>query len=83
MMAASIEQSDQDIAQTLEALDVEVSTLRQNWSGDASEAYDATHAQWLRNFSEMNRILYSASSAAANSTEAYANARSKIHARWQ
>ncbi|WP_314424872.1 WXG100 family type VII secretion target [uncultured Microbacterium sp.] len=81
-VAAAVGEANRSIAEALDALDAEVSTLRAAWSGEASDAYDAAQAQWSARLTEMNRILALASGAAANSAERYARGRSKIEARW-
>lgn len=70
------------IATALGALESEVSRLRSSWNGEASDAYDATQAQWTARLAEMNRILGLAASAAGASAERYRRAQSKIEARW-
>lgn len=80
--AAAVHDANSGIADALDALDAEVSTLRAAWSGEASDAYDLAQAQWSARLAEMNRILALAAAAAANSAERYAQGRSKIEARW-
>jgi WXG100 family type VII secretion target len=71
------------IATELEALDERVRVLRAGWTGAASDAYDEAHRQWTAQLNAMNKILASASNAAAKSSERYASGRAKIQERWK
>lgn len=81
-LTSSLGDANKEIARILETLDNFVVNLRSQWSGEASDAYDAAHARWTTQLAEMNRILDKANNASANSARRYARARAKIAARW-
>ena len=54
----SLARTAQGIAEELRTLDEKVARLRSEWSGDASDAYDAAQREWTTCLDEMGRILH-------------------------
>ena len=54
---ADLVHSGNKIEELLAALETEVATLRDAWSGEASEAYDVAQRTWSANLREMRRLV--------------------------
>lgn len=65
----SLRSASGEMLETLAALDSEVSTLRGQWTGEASDAYDVAHAEWTHQMDGVSKFLDRiASSLAASRT---------------
>lgn len=70
------------IAAALGVLDGRVSTLRGQWLGEASDAYDAAHRDLAKGMRELNTLLGSASAELAKARTGYHSAEKNNAARW-
>jgi early secretory antigenic target protein ESAT-6 len=81
-LVASLRASTREIQQRLEALDAEVSRLKDSFTGAASEAYQRAQSEWRAQLSAMNDTLDRAAAVVAESGDAFAQTDKKAARSW-
>jgi WXG100 family type VII secretion target len=71
-----------DIRGSLESLDTTVSTLRAQWTGSASDAYDRAHREWTQSLDAMNAILAESAKVVASASERGRATQASVQAKW-
>jgi len=74
--------ANNSISASLDHLDDQVRTLKGEWSGEASEAYESAHAKWLKTISDMNSILSRIHSATGSITALHRSAERDVKQLW-
>lgn len=72
--AGDLGQASKDISSRLDALEQELNPLRNDWTGQAQNAYLQAKADWDRQMNELNAILAQASQTVSTSNQDYATA---------
>ena len=72
----------QRISQVLDSLDGDVSTLRDKWSGDASDAYDRAQREWSARLRELTVFLQQHRDSAAHAQDVFADAKRRNEQIW-
>jgi WXG100 family type VII secretion target len=70
------------ISEILSTLGAEVSSLRSQWTGDASDAYDSAHASWTKDLTQMTAMLDEVSAAVGTAHNRYRTAETGNVQRW-
>jgi WXG100 family type VII secretion target len=79
----SLAQANASIEATLEQLDERVATLRSQWSGEASDAYDHAQRQSRNQLREMNGILSRSHTAADQIVTRHRAAAAEVAKLWK
>lgn len=69
--AADISSAGKALESRLNDLDQQLSPLRADWTGSASEAYAQSKAQWTNAINDMNQLLNDIGQAVAQSGSGY------------
>jgi early secretory antigenic target protein ESAT-6 len=77
-----IRDANAGIRGSLERLDNNVDTLRGEWTGAASEAYDAAHREWVATLERMNGILAQSAQVVASAAERGRATQKSVQAKW-
>ncbi|MEO7122580.1 MAG: WXG100 family type VII secretion target [Lacisediminihabitans sp.] len=81
-LADIIDTANRTIERALSSLDVEVSGLKNQWSGEASRAYTLAHDQWTGQIGALNQVLAQIHSATATITERHRSAERDAGSLW-
>lgn len=55
--AADIQSGANEVQSTLDTMDQQLQPLRANWTGEASQAYEAAKAKWTTAITDMKTLL--------------------------
>ncbi|GAB3607797.1 hypothetical protein GCM10027413_32060 [Conyzicola nivalis] len=77
-----IQGANADIRRSLEALDATVGSLRSQWTGSASDAYDSAHREWVQTLDAMNAILAESAGVVASAAERGRATQASVRAKW-
>ena len=69
-------------ANLLDALDQEVSTLRDKWTGEASDAYDRAQREWSAKLVALNELLAEHRNTSVKAQEIFQDTRRKNESLW-
>lgn len=75
-------ESKKRIEKVLATLDARASTLRGQWTGEASDAYDRAHTDLAKGMRELNALLGAASTALDKANTGFRQAEKANAARW-
>jgi WXG100 family type VII secretion target len=79
---ARLAESRTRIEKVLAALDSRASTLRGQWTGEASDAYDRAHTNLAKGMRDLNTILGAASTALDKANAGFRQAEKANAGRW-
>lgn len=71
-----------ELTRILDHLNQEVATLRGNWTGSATDAYDRAQRQWTAQLREMNELLAQHRGTAHHAQEIFRDARRRNAEIW-
>lgn len=81
-LAVAMGAANEAIEHHLGTLEGRAATLRRDWSGEASEAYDDAQREWRSLMSELNGILAKAGGSASTAAQLHLAARAKVERLW-
>lgn len=71
------------ISTALDDLETAAARMRENWDGDAQEAFDAAGAQWAAQMTGIRDVLDAAAALASSTRMRFADAESAALAMWE
>jgi len=80
--AADIQSSARQVEGRLDQLESELAPLRSDWTGSASEAYQAAKAKWDAGMSDIKLLLAEIGAGVSQSNTDYQSAENANRSRW-